>query len=244
LTELRALATEALQSVPPNAREIFPAVAELQLAGLFDLPADAALKALDAALIQAAIERLPVNQRPYILLANALALARLPERARAMLTRHSSEVKDTVVLRQRRPGLDLAEARVARAEGRWAESVAAARRSDLLPDGPRVRCSYCVSFEVIQTFAEAGMPDSALAEYEAYRAQGIGARTRVGPDLALGARRTEQIAQMYDAKGDTAKAIEHYRDFTELWKDADPVLQPRVRAARERLRLLSPADQP
>jgi hypothetical protein len=66
----------------------------------------------------------------------------------------------------------------------------------------------------------------------------------VGPDLALGARRTEQIAQMYDAKGDTAKAIEHYRDFTELWKDADPVLQPRVRAARERLRLLSPADQP
>jgi hypothetical protein len=86
------------------------------------------------------------------------------------------------------------------------------------------------------------MPDSALAEYEAYRAKGIGARTRVGPDLALGARRSEQIAQMYDARGDTAKAIEHYRDFIDLWKDADPVLQPRVKAARDRLRLLSPAD--
>jgi hypothetical protein len=47
---------------------------------------------------------------------------------------------------------------------------------------------------------------------------------------------------MYDARGDTAKAIEHYRDFIDLWKDADPVLQPRVKAARDRLRLLSPAD--
>jgi tetratricopeptide (TPR) repeat protein len=242
LTELRALATEALQGAPLNVRGIFPALAELQLAGLFRLPIDAALKALDAALVQAPIEQLSVNERPYIPLANVFGQARLPERAREMLTRHASEVKDTVVLRQRRGALDLAEARVARAEGRWAESVAAARRSDLLSDGPRVRCSYCVSFEVIQTFAEAGMPDSALAEYEAYRAKGIGARTRVGPDLALGARRSEQIAQMYDARGDTAKAIEHYRDFIDLWKDADPVLQPRVKAARDRLRLLSPAD--
>jgi hypothetical protein len=88
------------------------------------------------------------------------------------------------------------------------------------------------------------MADSALAEYEAYRAKGIGARNRVGPDLVLGAPRSERIAQLYDARGDTAKAVEHYRDFIELWKDADPELQPRVKAARDRLRLLSPADRP
>jgi tRNA A-37 threonylcarbamoyl transferase component Bud32/tetratricopeptide (TPR) repeat protein len=239
LTEFRALIPEAAQG-----SGLLQAIAVLQIAGMFRLPIDAALKALDAALVEAPIEQLPVNARPHTFLANTLAQARLPERARAMLTRYANEEKDTVVLRLRRPGLDLAEARVARAEGRWAESVAAWRRSDQLPDGPRVRCSYCVSFDVIETFAEAGMADSALAEYEAYRAKGIGARNRVGPDLVLGAPRSERIAQLYDARGDTAKAVEHYRDFIELWKDADPELQPRVKAARDRLRLLSPADRP
>ena len=32
-----------------------------------------------------------------------------------------------------------------------------------------------------------------------------------------------------------AKAIEHYQKFVDLWKDADPELQPKVREARARL---------
>lgn len=45
----------------------------------------------------------------------------------------------------------------------------------------------------------------------------------------------ERLARLYDDRGDLEKAAEYYAVFTEMWKDADPELQPRVEAARERL---------
>ncbi|MBW7932657.1 MAG: hypothetical protein H3C62_03400 [Gemmatimonadaceae bacterium] len=45
----------------------------------------------------------------------------------------------------------------------------------------------------------------------------------------------KRLGELYDAKGNTAKAVEHYQKFTDLWKDADPELQPKVREARARL---------
>jgi DNA-binding SARP family transcriptional activator/TolB-like protein len=42
-------------------------------------------------------------------------------------------------------------------------------------------------------------------------------------------------AQIYDRRGDRARSVQHYRRFIELWKDADPELQPVVEKARERL---------
>ena len=48
---------------------------------------------------------------------------------------------------------------------------------------------------------------------------------------------------MFDARGDTANAVQHYRDFIEFWKSADPELQPRVAAARERLQQLTPVER-
>jgi hypothetical protein len=46
----------------------------------------------------------------------------------------------------------------------------------------------------------------------------------------------ERAASAYLTLGDTAKAIAHLSAFTELWKDADPELRPRVESA---LRLLT-----
>jgi eukaryotic-like serine/threonine-protein kinase len=45
----------------------------------------------------------------------------------------------------------------------------------------------------------------------------------------------ERLGQLHEARGDRARAAEHYRVFIELWRDADPELQPRVREARRRL---------
>lgn len=45
----------------------------------------------------------------------------------------------------------------------------------------------------------------------------------------------ERLARLYDARGDLDKAAEYYAVFTDMWKDADPELQPRVEAARTRL---------
>ncbi|HEU4524923.1 MAG TPA: hypothetical protein VFR62_07865, partial [Gemmatimonadales bacterium] len=42
-------------------------------------------------------------------------------------------------------------------------------------------------------------------------------------------------AEIYDGRGDGARAAQHYRKFIELWRDADPELQPLVDGARKRL---------
>jgi hypothetical protein len=51
----------------------------------------------------------------------------------------------------------------------------------------------------------------------------------------------KRLAELYDAKGDVAKAITHYRTYIEMWKGADPELQPWVTQARQRLAVLERA---
>ena len=45
----------------------------------------------------------------------------------------------------------------------------------------------------------------------------------------------KRLGELYEARGDRAKAIENYSRFVDLWKDADPVLQPTVREAKARM---------
>ena len=78
----------------------------------------------------------------------------------------------------------------------------------------------------------ANQPDSAITEFERYLAlpdPGIS----TGRDNLAGTHK--RLGELYDAKGNSAKALEHYEQFVELWKDADPELQPKVRAARARI---------
>jgi hypothetical protein len=48
----------------------------------------------------------------------------------------------------------------------------------------------------------------------------------------------QRLGEMYEAKGDFDKTLTHYQAFVELWKDADPELQPRVRDVRGRIERL------
>ena len=45
----------------------------------------------------------------------------------------------------------------------------------------------------------------------------------------------KRLGELYEARGDTKRAAEHYAAFVELWKRADPELQPKVAEARMRL---------
>jgi hypothetical protein len=47
-----------------------------------------------------------------------------------------------------------------------------------------------------------------------------------------------RVAQIYDDKGDVVRAVNYYSRFVELWKDADPDLQPRVKEAQARINAL------
>ena len=99
-----------------------------------------------------------------------------------------------------------------------------------LPPGPCVPCGYQRDARL---FDEAGRADSAVAYYELYLETPSNFRlfvdgNRLGPTH-------ERLGQLYDERDDLENAALHYAAFVELWADADPVLQPRVRAAQSRL---------
>ena len=87
------------------------------------------------------------------------------------------------------------------------------------------------------------MADSALAQFDAYLKTPQGSRPRMGPDFTVPAPTMEAVARMYEQRGDTARAVQAYRDFVEMWKRADPELQPRVAAARKRIEALTPVER-
>ena len=43
------------------------------------------------------------------------------------------------------------------------------------------------------------------------------------------------LGELYEARGDRENAVAHYNEFVEMWKDADPELQPQVADVRERI---------
>jgi hypothetical protein len=48
----------------------------------------------------------------------------------------------------------------------------------------------------------------------------------------------EKLGRLYETAGNTAKAVEHLREFVRGREGADPDLQPRVAAAQERIKAL------
>jgi len=52
------------------------------------------------------------------------------------------------------------------------------------------------------------------------------------------------MGELYEAKGERAKAVDFYGRFADLWRDADPALQPRVREAKRRLANLVAEPRP
>jgi len=84
--------------------------------------------------------------------------------------------------------------------------------------------------EIGLAFERAGLPDSAVAVYEHY----LNAPPSLQSDAMKLAWILEHIAPLYEKKGNRAKARAAYARMAELWKDADPELQPRVQHARER----------
>ena len=54
----------------------------------------------------------------------------------------------------------------------------------------------------------------------------------------------KRLGELYEARGDRARAAAYYQKFVDEWKDADPVLQPLVREVRRELALLKDTEPP
>jgi tetratricopeptide (TPR) repeat protein len=50
-------------------------------------------------------------------------------------------------------------------------------------------------------------------------------------------------AEIYGAMGEPAKAVEQYARFVDMWRDADPELQPIVAEATEAVKRLAPDSE-
>jgi eukaryotic-like serine/threonine-protein kinase len=168
--------------------------------------------------------------------ASAYAIIGAPERARAVQKQIEESLRDSVMQRRfqsRRVGL---EGDIALAENRTADAVAAYRRSDVSGDGLPEGCTFCASAFIGLAFDRANMADSAITYLERYLA--IPSPGRVFLDRWLMAPAHKRLGELYEAKGDNAKAVSHYTAFVRLWERADPDMQPRVAVVRARMERL------
>lgn len=135
-------------------------------------------------------------------------------------------------LRQWSPPVErIAYAGLAQAQGDFPQALR------ILRETRNANCHGCVLPWVGRIFLQLQQPDSAAAAWEQYLA--TPAMDRLFTDFEVPNMR-EALGGYYEQRGDRAKAAEHYARFVDLWKDADPALQPRVASARAQLERLQP----
>jgi DNA-binding SARP family transcriptional activator len=199
----------------------------------------AAVRILDRALAETPLEAIGwIQSRPYLRIASLYAQADRADKAKAMLAAYDRAVSDTAQRRRDQPGHDSALAYVALAERRPRDAAAAFRRSDMRADGGHGdQCAVCVDPGIGLAFDRAGMTDSAIAALEHFvNAPSLRRKVVDAWDLHWVLRR---LGELHEARGDSTDAVKYYRMFVELWKSADPALQPGVTEVKQRLARLS-----
>lgn len=183
------------------------------------------------AVIENALERFPLDDmppedRPYLDLVQLFADAGAPRRARDLLEERRSHLPDERDAER----VFTVRGAIAASERRYDEALELLRRAVAeQPLGVR----FWHLDVLAETFDRAGVRDSAIHYYREYVARPWLDRiywdaTSLGPYL-------ERLGELCEEAGDLACAQEAYSRFVRLWEEADPELQPRVRAAEERL---------
>jgi Flp pilus assembly protein TadD len=185
-----------------------------------------ALRYMDSVLLKHPLDSLTVLSRPYLQLAIFYAQAGNANRAEQLIRDY-----ERLSPREMQAGDDeryAANGMLALAQGKPADAIAAFRTY-------RERqgwCNACYLFEIGVAFDALQQPDSALVAYET-----LATAFEPGPGfrqvtLPLSYRR---LGELSETKGDKQKAIEYYGKFVDLWKGADPELQPKVKDVQKRI---------
>ena len=175
------------------------------------------------------LKDLPDSLIPFTTLADLHAILRNADEVRRL--RRLDERFTPPELREERftPTWDALEAR---AFGDWLR--AAQLRSRIAAAAP---CNPCGKFIAGAAWDRAGFPDSA----EAWFRRGIdaGATVNEWEEATHYPMALRRLGELAETRGDRADALEWYGKFVDLWRDADPELQPQVAAVRERMRALT-----
>jgi tetratricopeptide (TPR) repeat protein len=184
-----------------------------------------ALRALDSIVALPLFDSLPPAQRNYPQLVYLYSLAGSRQRARAMYEAWER------IPRAGQPNANTRHAMVgyvALADRRYDDAV---REFRAMID-ERGQCIICDYVRIAFTYDRAQNADSTIAILTRYT---DGVERPVGTDANFLAPALRRLAELHDARGDARKALSYYARFVELWKDADPDLQPHVRKARARM---------
>ena len=190
---------------------------------------------MEAAMRATPLSELPPPERPYLQIADVYSLAGHPNRARALLAEF-----DRVNQGMHHPQKLISDRHVtlgaiALAERRYADAIAAFRAGDVGP------CIACVLPPLGLAHDLAGNADSTIAVFERYLAKPSTGRVFVDPWFLAGIHK--RLGELYDERNDPERAAEHYKHFIDLWNEADPELQSKVKAVRWRLMELRPVER-
>jgi tRNA A-37 threonylcarbamoyl transferase component Bud32/tetratricopeptide (TPR) repeat protein len=192
-----------------------------------------AVRTIDAALVQTPLKTMGEQQRPYLTIAAIYAMAGRADKSRTMIAQFDADIKDSVWKVLNLPTRHLALGEIAMTEKRPLDAVREFWKYDSLPDGPDGDCYFCRDVPLGRAFDLANMPDSAIAHFERYLAATYPGRLNLDQQYLPGVRK--RLGELYEAKGDNQRAASNYIAFIDLWKNADPDLQPKVQDAKRRL---------
>jgi tetratricopeptide (TPR) repeat protein len=180
------------------------------------------------ALLDDALTRFPLAgmsplDRPYGHLAMALAAAGELDRARA-LVREFEDTPEADHSAEAERWAHGARAVIALEENRPADAIASFRALD---DGNA--CATCAAPWLGRTFDRMSAADSARVHYETF--VGLPSADLWYDDAHLH-HALQRLGEIYEAEGDTAKAVESWRRLANMLANADPVLATRRDYAR------------
>jgi tetratricopeptide (TPR) repeat protein len=200
-----------------------------------------AVRRLDAALAAAPLTTLPEIDRQYASAATLYAIAGRPDKAKAVMARLPVEVKDTSIIRISQPAVDLALGEIALADRKPDDAIAEFRKAERAADQVMDVSPLTLEIDLARAFDRADRSDSAIAHFEQYVQKPFVGRSWSDQWYLAGAYK--RLGELYEAKGDRDKAASYYARFVDLWKSADPELQPKVAEVRQRLARLSALER-
>ncbi|HEV8497147.1 MAG TPA: protein kinase [Gemmatimonadaceae bacterium] len=123
------------------------------------------------------------------------------------------------------------QGQIALASNKPAEALAFFRAADV------AGCRVCILPAMGQSYDLLGNADSTIAVFNRYLETPAPDRGFTDGMFMPGIHK--RLGELYEAKGDRQQALTHYMKFADLWKNADPELQPKVAEVRAKIARLS-----
>jgi tetratricopeptide (TPR) repeat protein len=242
LREARRLGREAAELDGSPAAALGPGLRETWSDIYLGLGPERAARRLDSLVETPAFARVDPIDRPYQEIVFLYAMAGKDGRASALrreagvVLRSVGSAGEHLLNRRRwRMGDWAREGATALHAGRYAEAAERFRKA---------RTVYAHLWwlpELATAYDRAGKADSALAHYEEYL--NSTENFRLYDDAVNLAPILRRAGELYEARSDRERAVSSYQRFLDLWRDADPELQPQVVEVRRRLAALT-AERP